>query len=471
LNNPATTALASHIASAEARGLQPDVLDRTKQHLLDSLVAMLSGATLRPGQLAIAYASSRGGIGESTVVGGPRTNAELAAFANAISAHADETDDVNNRARIHPGSSIVPAAVSLAEAYDRPGSALLTAVSLGYDIACAVNIGAWKTFHAMQQSARTSHGVGQTFGAAAAAASLAQLTMEQTRHVLSYAAQQVAGIATMYRDPGHIGKAFTTSAMQAHSGVRAVELVRSGFTAVDDIFDVKPSAFDAIGEGGDVSRVLHDLETTRHVTTTDIKQYPVGGPIQAAVQALTGLMNAHGLRAGDVTSIEVRLPTQGAYIVDNRTMPDICLQYILSVLLLDGRITFASSHDYERYQSAPVRDIMARIRAVPDATLDVAIDDTNLRSRRTWRAIVAVNTRDGQTMRERVDTPRGTHENPMSWDDLTTKAFMVLEDVMSSDRIEDLVRWVRNVETAASARELRRFMETPRSSARPRTPA
>ena len=131
VNNPATTALAAHIAGAEARGLEPGVLDRAKQHLLDSLVAMLSGATLKPGLLAVAYANSRGGAGESTVIGGARTNPELAAFANAICAHADETDDVNNRARIHPGCSIVPAAVAIAEAYDRPGSALVTAVSLG----------------------------------------------------------------------------------------------------------------------------------------------------------------------------------------------------------------------------------------------------------------------------------------------------------------------------------------------------
>ena len=233
-----------------------------------------------------------------------------------------------------------------------------------------MNIGAWKSFLAMQNSARTSHAVGQTFGSAAAAAALARLSMEQTRHVLSYAAQQVSGIATFYRDPAHIGKAFSTAANQAFAGVRAAELVGMGFTAIDDVFDGRPSAFDAIGEEGDVTRVLRDLESTRHVTTTDIKQFPVGGPIQAAVEALTRLIKAHGIGVGDVAEVEVRLPTQGAYIVDNRDMPDICLQYILSVLLLDGRITFASSHDYERHHSAPVREIMRHIRAVADTTLD-----------------------------------------------------------------------------------------------------
>ena len=455
---PATTALARHIASAMDQPLASDVEYRAKQHLLDGLMAILSGATLPPGRIAIAYAKSHGGAGESTVAGGGRTNVELAAFANAISAHADETDDVNNRARVHPGATVVPAALSVAEAFDRSGSALLKAVALGYDVTCAVNIGAWRSFRAMQRSVRTSHGVGQTFGAAAAAASLEELSLEQNRYVLSYAAQQVAGIATFYRDPEHIGKAFTTSAMQAHAGVRAAELVRHGFTAIEDVFDGSPQVFDAFGEEGDANRMLDNLATTRHVTTTDIKRYPVGGPIQAAAEALERLIETDGLAAGDIESVEARLPSQGAYIVDRRSMPDISLQYILAVLLLDGRLTFQNSHDYERHDSAEVRQIMSRIRAVPDSSLDV-VDESDHSSRRTWRAVVIVVTRDGRTLTERVDVCRGDHENPMSWEELTAKTHMVLAAVMPRTQVDELVQRVWTIEDAVSTREFRPFLE------------
>jgi 2-methylcitrate dehydratase PrpD len=455
-----TTALAQHIADAQDSPLPSDVAHRAKQHLLDGLIAILSGSTLQAGRLAIAYAGSRGGPGESTIAGGPRTNTEMAAFANAISAHADETDDVNNRARVHPGSSVVPAAVAVAEAFDTSGSALLTAVSLGYDVTCAVNIGAWRAFTAMQRSPRTSHGLGQTFGAAAVAASLAGLPVEKNRHVLSYAAQQVAGISTFYRDPEHVGKAFTTSAMQAHSGVRAMELVRLGFTAIDDVFDGTPNVYDAFGEDGDGDRMLQELASTRHVFTTDMKQYPVGGPIQAAVEAVRRMLQSESFAADDVESIDVHLPTQGAYIVDNRDMPDISLQYILSVLLLDGRITFQNSHDYERHGSTTVRELMRRIHAVPDPTLDAA-DGPDLATRRTWRANVTLVTRDGRRFTERVDKCRGTADNPMSWDEVASKAHMALTDVMPKNQIDDLVQWVLNVDSAASARELRPFLEAP----------
>jgi hypothetical protein len=65
-----------------------------------------------------------------------------------------------------------------------------------------------------------------------------------------------------------------------------------------------------------------------------------------------------------------------------------------------------------------------------------------------------------------VDTPRGTHENPISWIELSNKTSMVLRNVMGPDQITDLVRWVRGVETAVSARELRPFLEAPGEAAR-----
>ena len=458
IHNRVTTAIAVRVANAESLALSPQVSDRAKQHLLDSMISMLSGATLRPGRIAASYAASRGGIGDSTVIGGGRTNPEQAAFANAVSAHADETDDVNNRARVHPGATIVPAAIAVAEAYDRPGTALLNAVSLGYDLACSVNVAAWRSFRSMQQSPRTSHGLGPTFGAAAVAASLAGMSVPQIRQVMSYAAQQVSGISTLYRDPDHVGKAFATSAMQAFSGVRAAELVRAGFTGIDDVFDGSPNVFDAFGDDGDPSRILDDLERTRHVTTTDIKRHPVGGPIQAAVEALGRLIDINGITVGDVAAIDVHLPTQGAYIVDNREMPDINLQYILTVLLLDGQISFASAHDYNRCRSAAAREVMRRIRAVPDSTLDAA-PGADPASRRVWRASVVVRTMDGRSLIERVDTPRGTFENPISWEELQAKASATLDGVLSDRLIEDLVSWVRGVEMASSVRELRRFMD------------
>ena len=463
MDTPVTSALASYVAEAPGRVLPADVLDRTKHHLLDGLVAMLSGSTLKPGVLATSYARSRGGVGESTLTGGTRTNPELAALANGMCAHADETDDVNDLVRLHPGASIVPAAIAVAEAYDRPGAALLAAVAVGYDVACSVNVGAYGSYPAIQRAIRAPHGLGQTFGAAAAAASLAELSVEQNQYVLSYAAHQVSGITTFYRDQQHIGKAFATAGVQATAGVRAAEMVRWGFTDVLDVFDTSPHAFDAFGEDADTSRLLRELGSRHHVLTTDIKQYPVGGPIQAPAEALETIILEQGLEVEDVASVEARLPQHGSRIVDNRSMPDINLQYMLSVLLMDGRVTFSNSHDYARLDLPETRELMRRIQLVPDPTLDVP-DGVDSAQRITRRAIVTVTTRNGQTFSKRVDACLGSRFNPMTWDDLASKAHMVLDNVMAPGQVTDLVSCVRELDTMTSARELRSYLEAPNAA-------
>lgn len=458
---PVTTAVAEYVGGAEDRRLGPDVVERAKQHLLDTLVAILSGSTLRPGRLATGYARSRGGAGEATLAGSSiRTNPELAALAAGMCAHADETDDVNDLARVHPGSSVVPAALAMAETLDRSGAALLAGVVVGYDVACCVNIGAWSSLPAMQRSVRSPHGIGQAFGAWAAAASLARLPVRESRFSLSYAAQQVSGISSFYRDAEHVGKAFASAGMQAHSGVRAVEMVRAGFTDISDIFDTSPHAYDAFGQDGDTDRLVRELGATHHVMTTDLKQYPVGMPIQAPAEALERIRQREGLTAEQVAAVEARLPRHGARLVNARNMPDITLQYVLAVMLMDGEVTFASAHDYERHQSTATREVMSRIRLVPDADLDPP-EEADTASRRTRIARVTVTTTDGRTLSEFVDAPRGSRHNPMSWERLTRKAHGVLGDVMPPSLVDDLVDTVRHMERVDRARELRRFLEAP----------
>src|SRR5438067_4593328 len=137
--SPATTALADYVANALDRELPAEVVARTKLHVLDTFAAMLSGSRLKPGELAARYVDSLGGKPQATVIGtGIVTSAVNAALANAMSAHADETDDTNPVGPVHLGCSAVSSALATAELADRTGRDLLRAVTLGYDIGARV---------------------------------------------------------------------------------------------------------------------------------------------------------------------------------------------------------------------------------------------------------------------------------------------------------------------------------------------
>ena len=242
-----TDSLSRHIVSYRDASLDPEVVEEAKKRIADCLIAMMSGSTLLPGRVARGYVADRGGPGASTVAGSTKqTNSEMAAFANGMAAHADETDDANDFARIHPGASAIPAAVAIGEADNISGRALIGAVAAGYDVGVAMVLAVWPAGTKLRQSIRSTHGVGQLFGATAAAASAAALKPDQVAMALSYAVQQCSGVTTLFRDPEHIEKAFAMGGMQAHNGVRSVEFVRSGFTGVADALDNSPSFFELL---------------------------------------------------------------------------------------------------------------------------------------------------------------------------------------------------------------------------------
>jgi 2-methylcitrate dehydratase PrpD len=164
-----TRRLSAYMADAPHRALPAAVVEKARQHILDTLAAMISGARLRPGRLAIDYVAKLGGARQASVVGTRLLTCPVhAALANGMLAHADETDDSHAPSRNHPGCAVVPAALAVAESTHASGEQLMRAVVLGYDVAARVNYAL--DADAFAATSRSTHSVGGTFGAGAAAA-------------------------------------------------------------------------------------------------------------------------------------------------------------------------------------------------------------------------------------------------------------------------------------------------------------
>jgi 2-methylcitrate dehydratase PrpD len=89
--------LSAYMAQVKDRELAPDVAARTKNHLLDTIGAIVSGSELLSGDAGIKFIRGQGGTPQAHVAGSDIvTTAINAAWANAMSAHADETDDHHN---------------------------------------------------------------------------------------------------------------------------------------------------------------------------------------------------------------------------------------------------------------------------------------------------------------------------------------------------------------------------------------
>ena len=173
------------------------------------------------------------------------------------------------------------------------------------------------------------------------------------------------------RDPEHVEKAFDFGGMPARNGVTAAAMVAHGFTGVEDVFSGERSFF--VAYPGEPEALVRGLGESFEIMNASIKRWSVGSPIQAPLDSLSVLIQEHALRAEEVKTLMVRVAHQGANTVDNRDMPDICMQHMCAVMLLDGTVSFASSHDQKRMRDPKVVELRKRIALQGDDELTRAM--------------------------------------------------------------------------------------------------
>ena len=443
-----TLELSKYIAGAVRKPLPRAVAARAKLHLVDTFAAMISGSRLLPGKTAMAYVRTLGGKPEAGVVGTRIvTSAANAALANGMFGHADETDDTHPPSLTHPGTSVVPAALAIGERNRLTGEAVLRAIVLGYDI-CARLLLALKPMPFLR-SGHHAGAFGQLFGAAAAAGALLKLDARRVRYMLSYTGQQAAGLYTMFRDPAHIEKAYAMGGMPAHNGTQAALMVACGFTGVEDVFSGERDFFLTFASEADRVVLTRGLGREFELLRGGIKRWPVGGPIQGPLHVLRELIQQHAFNAEDVVDLIARMPDKELDIVNNRDMPDISVQHLLAVMLVDGTVTFKSAHDFKRMQDPRVLKLRERIRAVGDPDLTDA--------QRRWRCVMEIKLKNGRTLTHQTMAAKGSFENPLNCAEEDEKALDLIVPVLGKQRSHALLGALWDFDKIKDVRALRRL--------------
>lgn len=446
--SPVMDELSAYMAAARTRALPEEVVEKAKRHTLDTLSAMVSGSQLPPGKLAIQFARAHAGEKTATVVASPvLCGAMEAALANGMLAHSDETDDVNANARIHPGAACVPAALAAGEQFGIDGTSFLRAVTLGYDIGSRMSI----TLGGLLEHHMTSHCVANNFGATAAAACAAGLNASQMRWVLDYAAQQASGLASWQRDTQHIQKSLVFAGIPARNGVTAALLIQMGGTGVDDILSGEDNFLIAFATKADPGRLIDKLGERYEITRTNIKKWSVGAPDQGPLDAMEILMNQRRFEADDVRKVVVRLATSQGIIVNNREMPDVCLQHLIAVRLIDKTVSFHTAHDKARMQDPAVLRQRAKVQLILDEELE--------RHLPRYESFVTVALADGTELSHHVEAVRGTAQNPMSREEVVAKCRDLVTPVLGAASCAKLIDAVLALEKTKDIRALRPWLQ------------
>src|SRR5436190_18270406 len=127
--------LAARFAGLKYHDLPDNTRHGVKRLLLDWLGVAVSGSQTGSGKVARAFARDQAGKGEARLVGdNARVSMTNAAFANAISSHSLELDDIDVLALFHFSPPVCGAALAAAEAAGASGRDLVAALAAGCEM-------------------------------------------------------------------------------------------------------------------------------------------------------------------------------------------------------------------------------------------------------------------------------------------------------------------------------------------------
>ncbi len=455
----ASRTLAEFASAIRYPDIPPEVVERMKTSVLDSLGCCLWGATLPWTQHVQAMVEAEGAMPVASVMGrGARTSVAGAVLVNATAGHAFELDDIHKESIVHAGSIAVPVVLALAEQRgSADGRTLLAAMTAGYEIGTRVGNAAtmdlfFRGFH--------PQGTSGVFVAAASAAHMLALDAGQTLHALGIVGSQAGGLMAAQEGAMvkrlHCGRA-------AQSGVYAAQLAQRGFTGITDVLEAGYGGYLSTYSGKpNAARLTDGLGSVWEAGKVGYKPHACVTSIHAALDALAHLMKTHELTPDDIARVEVGLSPMTythcawEYKAQGVTAAQMNLYYGLAVMVYDG-MAFVAQYSEDRLAEPRVMDFIQRI----EARVDPEIEAMGPPFRHAAR--MRLTLRDGRQVEHEILHRRGSPENPLSAADVEYKFRHVVASCLRPSDIDRVVSLVARLEQLDNVHELMALIAAPRA--------
>ena len=293
-----TQQIAEYVVNMSYADMDPVVIQKAKDLSLSALGSSMLGSQMTVTRTLAEYARAEGGAEEAGVIGsGYKTTAEWAAAINATAAHCTELEDVSWPEAMYT-CFLFPTVFSHGEALKASGKAVLEALVIGFEV--AARPGTICTEGGGQQRGWLTSAHLGNIGAAAAAAKLLKLDVEQTRNALSLAASMAAGLIRQTGSAAHVIEA----GLAGKNGIMAAKLASRGLTGNPTIFEGKGGYWDGLAGQPDADFALGKGKDFR-VMAVGMKKFPCCYLSQRIIDGLQKLRREHGIGADQVEGIDV----------------------------------------------------------------------------------------------------------------------------------------------------------------------
>jgi 2-methylcitrate dehydratase PrpD len=416
-----------YLIETDYKALPPDVIEVTRKQILDTLAATVAGSTCSiSGEMngLVDMVRDWGGKEESTILAfGGRVPAPSAAFVNAVSSvRLDFDDTLVTWINLHSSRAIVPTAFAMAERQGRiNGKQFITAVALGYDLACRVKQAAG--YNADNAIRFTSN----FFGAAATAGLILGLNNEEMKNALFLAYHQMSGAGST--GGGGIGFGASLKGLSngfaAKAGIISALLAGRGFTAAADFLDAenKNNYYQMFCGGSYLPWILTlDLGKVFAASNTSLKEYPCCHGQHAAIEAALALMKEHQLKPSDIAEVTLRLsPVDFASLanpLESKQNPQNIIETQFSLCWGVASAIVYGEVGIKNFSAEALKD--AKVRKMARKVLG-KVDTDMAREQGFPAAAVDIKTGGGDLYSRQVDHAFGTVGNPMTLADVISK--------------------------------------------------
>jgi 2-methylcitrate dehydratase PrpD len=437
----ASDLLADHFTNVSFRDLPPKLILDAKTLVADYLGVAIAGSQTDSGAIAARFANETGGKAEATLIGhAGRVPAVHAAFANAISSHSIELDDVDVLALFHFSPPIVSAALAIAEREKSSGEDFIAAVALGCEMMARASAAANNSLRDRGYHTTPTCGV---FGATIAAARLLKLDRDQIVSALGLAGAQSSGLMEMYGPS--MQKRFNPGPA-ARNGITAALMAKLGFTGAATIFDGERGFLRAFTDKFNLGELTKGLGKDYPIYM-EYKAYSCARPIHNAIDCALNIRKQMKEPIANVSAITMqRHPAWANYHLNTRPKTyheaQVSLPYSTAVALLEGNALLPQYQD-EKLDDPEILRLSQMIKVVPNSSLPRGVS-----------CLMTLRTTGGAEFKSQIDHPRGSIENPMSSEDMSNKAHMLGDDIIGRPAMDALIERAGNVEKLASLGEI-----------------
>ena len=439
-------ALADHFHAFDYDRLSDASRKAVKRLLLDYLGVAVSGSQTESGAVARKFALSAGGHEQATLIGGAgRAPAMLAAFANAISSHSVELDDIDVLALFHFSPPVYSAALATAEQCSASGKQLLAALAAGCEMMERLSKAANPSLR--NRGYHTTPTCG-TFGATVAAGKILGLSSAEIVSALGLAGAQSGGLMEMYGPS--MQKRFNPGPA-SRNGVTAAAMAQLGFTGAATIFEGERGFLAAFTDQNYPEQLTAGLDQPYQLDI-EFKPYSCARPIHNAIDCALEIRRKHNPDLNKIARIVMERHPDWAHYHQNANPvtyheAQVSLPYSVAVALTDGQALFA------QYNNARLKEPMLRKLS---GMVEITVDDTLPRGVSCrMKAIM----QDGAEYISQVDYPKGSIQNPMSDEELRAKFDSLAIPVLGAKQAAAIADRVADIERCAHVGELMALLQ------------